>query len=82
MTGKDDLIRTLKARRDKVLKLQSEVEDADPWFVDYRGKDGFVSSTTEVSDSSVTESSLEYAIDAYLNVELIDRSETPEEVTL
>lgn len=82
---KDELLRTVRTRRDKVLRFDGEAEDGGliTWFVAYRGKFGWSAcrGTGEWMDSP-TDDEVEWAIDEYDHVQLVDRLETPEEVDL
>ena len=81
----DEIVRTARTRRDKVIRFAGEGVDGEPvtWYVAYRGKYGWVgcrangSYTSEPDEEVVLES-----FDVYDEAELLDRSDTPDEVIL
>lgn len=83
-TRRDDLLREVRTRRDKALRFSGETDEGEvTWFVAYRGKFGWAACREngrwmdEPSDDDV-----EAAVQKYDEVELVDQSNTPEQVTL
>jgi len=82
---REELLRKARTRRDKVIRFDSYPEDEMPftWFVAYRGKFGWSACRgngewmDEPSDKDV-----EVAVKKYDHVKLVDRSDTPDEVSL
>ncbi|AFH22003.1 hypothetical protein OSG_eHP14_00115 [environmental Halophage eHP-14] len=81
----DEILRTARARRDKVLRFDGETEDGGrvTWFVAYRGKFGWSAcrATGEWMDEP-TDEDVEAAVREYEYVKLVDRSEVPDQVSL
>lgn len=81
----DELLRTARTDRTKVLRFDGRTEDGAEitWFVAYRGIYGWSAcrATGEWMDEP-TDGDVEAAVDEYDHVELIDCSETPDEVAL
>jgi hypothetical protein len=83
--SQEQLLRTARIRRDKVLKFSGRDEEGAfiTWYTAYRGKYGWSAcrGTGQWADSP-TDDEVEAAFDVYDEVELLDRSETPDEVEL
>jgi hypothetical protein len=81
----DELLRTARTNRNKVIRFDAYPDGESPftWFVAYRGKYGWSAcrGNGEWMDEP-TDDDVEHAVDKYDHVNLIDRSETPEGVTL
>lgn len=83
-SDRQELLRTVRTRRDKVLRFDaSEDGGSFTWFVAYYGRYGWSAcrANGEWSDDP-TDDDVRYAFDEYDRVELVDRSELPEEVAL
>lgn len=81
----DELLRTVRTRRDKVLRFDGMREDGllVRWFVAYRGTFGWVACRHDGQwMDNPTDSDIEDALEVYDRVKLVDRSTTPEEVEL
>lgn len=81
----EEMLRTVRTRRDKVLRFDGEAEDGGPvtWYVAYRGGFGWSAcrATGEWMDDP-TEDEVESSVEVYDHVQVVDRSEIPEEVSL
>jgi len=84
-TDREELLRTVRTRRDKALKFDGKPEDGGriTWFVAYRGRFGWSAcrGTGDWMDEP-TDDEVEAAIRNYDHVQLVDLADTPEEVTL
>lgn len=84
-TDADELLRTVRTRRDKVLRFEGVTEDGCrvTWYVAYRGKFGWSAcrGTGEWVDEP-SDADVEAAVEKYDYVDLIDRSDTPDGVNL
>jgi hypothetical protein len=81
----EELLKTVRTRRDKILRFDAYPDDGHPftWFVAYRGKFGWFAcrENGEWIDEP-TDDDVEAAIREYENVEIMNRSDTPEQVKL
>lgn len=81
----EELLRAARIRTDKVLRFVGETYDGETitWYAAYHGKFGWAAyrSPGECTDDPSDED-VKLAFEEYDRVELVDRSETPEEVTL
>jgi hypothetical protein len=80
-----DPVRTVRIRRDKVLKCVGDDRDGVPvtWYVAYRGKYGWSAcrSDGEWMDEP-TDEDVETVPSVYDRVEVVDRADLPDEVPL
>lgn len=80
-----EILRRARTHRNKVLRFVGETPDGEAleWYVAYRGEFGWSAcrGTGEWMDEPSADD-VEYALEEYDEVELIDRSETPKEVAL
>ena len=88
MTGDenaDELLRTVRTRRDRVLRFEGRTEDGClvTWFVAYRGKYGWSACrrTGEWMDEP-TDDEVRAAVREYDAVEVVERGDLPEVVEL
>ena len=83
--AKEVLLRKARTHRDKAIRFDGSDEhgDALTWFVAYRGEFGWVAcrGNGQWMDEPSSEE-IENAFNIYDQVEMIDQSETPEQVTL
>lgn len=81
----EELLRTVRTRTDKILRFDEESEDGGllTWFVAYRGKSGWSAcrGTGEWMDEP-SDDAVEWSIQEYDHVQVVDRSDLPEEVPL
>lgn len=81
---KQDLLTKLKSRRDKVLRFDV-YDDSGPytWFVAYKGNFGWSACRGNGDwEDAPDEDEVEWAIDEYDEVQLVDRSDLPKEVSI
>jgi len=84
-TDREGKLRTVRTRRDKVLRFDGEDEDGCKitWYVAYRGNFGWSAcrETGEWMDDP-DEKEVRSSFDVYDHADVVDISETPEEVTI
>lgn len=84
-TEREEMLRTVRTRRDKALRFDGEDEDGYKitWYVAYRGNFGWSAcrATGEWMDEP-DEDEVQSSFDVYDHAEVVDVSETPEEVAL
>jgi len=81
----DDAMRTVRVRRDKLLRFEGEHDEGDwvTWYVAYRGRYGWVACRVNGSHTShPDEDDVLHSFDVYDDAAVLDRAEIPDEVIL
>jgi len=84
-TDRKEVLKSARTNQTKVIKFEGKAENGETvtWFVAYRGKYGWSAcrANGEWVDEP-TDDEVRYVVDECNHVELVDHSDTPEEVTL